>query len=88
MLFSISHQAPSLQSCLQQQAQLELLARRVSLLEAIIWPGNHMVGRKGLGRAWDTQGASQGRPLSRPVKPLQQLGLSTCTGPGPLHGIK
>ncbi|XP_055972549.1 EMI domain-containing protein 1 isoform X2 [Sorex fumeus] len=33
-----SHWAPSLQSCLQQQAQLELLARRVSLLEAIIWP--------------------------------------------------
>ncbi|XP_039081050.1 EMI domain-containing protein 1 isoform X11 [Hyaena hyaena] len=30
--------APSLQSFLQQQAQLELLARRVTLLEAIIWP--------------------------------------------------
>eukprot|EP00069_Balaena_mysticetus_P014668 bmy_01629T0 len=38
LLFSISHQAPSLQSFLQQQAQLELLARRVTLLEAIIWP--------------------------------------------------
>nr|XP_036849438.1 EMI domain-containing protein 1 isoform X2 [Manis javanica] len=33
-----SHWAPSLQSFLQQQAQLELLARRVTLLEAIIWP--------------------------------------------------
>ncbi|KAM7144559.1 uncharacterized protein RBU57_015314 [Macrochelys suwanniensis] len=30
--------AISLQSFLQQQAQLELLARRVTLLEAIIWP--------------------------------------------------
>ncbi|XP_029423169.1 EMI domain-containing protein 1 isoform X7 [Nannospalax galili] len=33
-----SQWAPSLQSFLQQQAQLELLARRVTLLEAIIWP--------------------------------------------------
>ncbi|XP_019349211.1 EMI domain-containing protein 1 isoform X6 [Alligator mississippiensis] len=31
--------AISLQTFLQQQAQLELLARRVTLLEAIIWPG-------------------------------------------------
>ncbi|XP_019362251.1 PREDICTED: EMI domain-containing protein 1-like [Gavialis gangeticus] len=30
--------AISLQTFLQQQAQLELLARRVTLLEAIIWP--------------------------------------------------
>ncbi|EPQ09903.1 EMI domain-containing protein 1 [Myotis brandtii] len=35
---SPGHTAPSLQSFLQQQAQLELLARRVTLLEAIIWP--------------------------------------------------
>ena len=66
LLFSISHQAPSLQSFLQQQAQLELLARRVTLLEAIIWPGNGRVGRQGQplpGRAWegpgDTDGTSQ-----------------------------
>lgn len=45
LLFLISHQAPSLQSFLQQQAQLELLARRVTLLEAIIWPGNGRAGR-------------------------------------------
>jgi hypothetical protein len=57
LLFWISHQPPSLQSFLQQQAQLELLARRVSLLEAIIWPGNGRAGRQGqplpggLGRA-------------------------------------
>lgn len=33
-------QANSFQTLLRQQAQLEVLARRVTLLEAIIWPGN------------------------------------------------
>lgn len=34
------HQASSFQALLRQQARLEVLARRVTLLEAIIWPGN------------------------------------------------
>lgn len=34
-------QASSFQTLLRQQARLEVLARRVTLLEAIIWPGNH-----------------------------------------------
>lgn len=33
-------QASSFQTLLRQQARLEVLARRVTLLEAIIWPGN------------------------------------------------
>ncbi|KAL2298631.1 hypothetical protein Nmel_015636, partial [Mimus melanotis] len=35
--------ASSFQTLLRQQARLEVLARRVTLLEAIIWPGNHPV---------------------------------------------
>lgn len=36
------HQASSFQALLRQQARLEVLARRVTLLEAIIWPGNRI----------------------------------------------
>lgn len=51
-------QASSFQTLLRQQARLEVLARRVTLLEAIIWPGNHP--RRSLQRprqrAWSTGG--------------------------------
>lgn len=65
-----SHWAPSLQSFLQQQAQLELLARRVTLLEAIIWPEPDLgsgAGPDGTGTPSLLRGKRGGHPTNYPI---------------------